>query len=342
MKKKRLLAICLILITIMLYGCRSDNTSSNPIQEITIPEILISKDSVSTSQIKKDIIAREEVQTCFTASFTEADTFELDHYELIKEQINEEDKEDLVYATVTVKNTYFEVVLNVKCVYNYYDKGGWILDEFYIESTEQVTPIAAPSKNLVADYITDGSVVNDRYTGKILCSYQMQNYQLESGTLAFKEWMLDETGHANLLTSYQSKVLSVEGHYEVIFEENDWRIVNEDDRVIMQIDSYTSDYSNATGSFTLEGELHSFDPITYYGDLNIHEISNGQANYDLSFWMAENIKLNVRDGKNVSARFNDLTGTIHIGRYLSGDNMYLRYDCENDCWIEGAYSRFVR
>ena len=319
-KKIAFLSIWVLLIVGLFYGCGSN--------------------SVSTSQIKEDIIASEEIQTCFSSSYTDEGSFELDKYELIKEQINEEDKEDIVYAAISVKNTYFKVDLNVKCVYDYFDKGGWILDELVIESIDQITPIGAPSKKLVTAYITDDNVVDDQYFGEVLCSYEGENVSITNGTLAFLDWEYDGI-YATLHTRYQSDILTVEGCYTLLFEENDWRFSNENDEdLCMEVISYTSDYSSAMGSYTLESDFAAFDPQKYYGSLKINKIDDGVANYDLYFWLAA--ECSAKEGTNLTATFDDLTGTLRIGSYLSGDDMCLRYDCEQDCWVEGMYNRFVR
>ena len=371
-KKVAFTTICALLVTGLLYGCgkSSDSTDrdqkdpaervtigqseKNPIESIfgdqsdedsteKVPTSQAEEEtieSVKSSQVQQDVIARQEVQSCFSAKFTDESSCELEQYELIKEQINIDDKEDLVYAAVCIKNAYFKMDLNVKCVYNYYDKGGWIMDEFAIESIENITPVGSPNKQIVSNYIVDYDVVDNQFYGDVLCSYMGKNRNLTGGTLTFSDLKLDGFD-AVLYTRYQTDVLTVEGRYTLRFEENDWHIINEeDDGVCMEMVSYDADYSCALGEFELQSDFSALDPAKYYGSLKINKIDNGSANYDLYFWLANDC--GATEGQNLKGTFDELTGTLRIGSYLSGDDMCLRYDSELDCWVEGMYNRFVR
>lgn len=110
---------------------------------------------VSKSQFENDILEQKEIQTCFTSDFTRESKFEIEEIEITKEQVNIDDKEDIIYSEITIINDYFKIDLSIQCIYNFYDKGDWILDECIIESINEITPINGPDKDLAFQYITE-------------------------------------------------------------------------------------------------------------------------------------------------------------------------------------------
>ena len=57
--------------------------------------------------------------------------------EIVKRQTNPEDKEDIIFCRLTGPESGFMYVqYYVRLLYNFYDEGGWILDEMTADQPE--------------------------------------------------------------------------------------------------------------------------------------------------------------------------------------------------------------
>lgn len=71
------------------------------------------------------------------------DVYEMDVESVSIEKRQTNEKEDLVYCTVKLKNAYYRCTKYLQLCYNYYDEGGWILDDWSetSPSTVEVTEL---------------------------------------------------------------------------------------------------------------------------------------------------------------------------------------------------------
>lgn len=88
---------------------------------------------VSSEQIQKDA---ENVEVEYSTKYVPTSDFKYISHDIIKRQTNTEDKEDLVYLESHYENDSFKIVAEIKLTYNFYDEGGWILDETDVEIKE--------------------------------------------------------------------------------------------------------------------------------------------------------------------------------------------------------------
>jgi len=65
-----------------------------------------------------------------------------------KRQTNIDKKEDVVYCTILFKNALIERTTNCVLYLNYYDKGGWVLDNCTVKTVSD-TPLAPPTNDLI-------------------------------------------------------------------------------------------------------------------------------------------------------------------------------------------------
>lgn len=137
---KKLLALILFFVftLVFLTGCETNNANQ-----------VAKKD-----KIYSDISGIEELKKCFTSDFVYESDFVCKDFEIIKRQTNKEDKEDLVFLNVTMENEYFEIDMDMDLVYNFYDEGGWILDE-YNWDIKDVIPVRGPEPNLIINRVTE-------------------------------------------------------------------------------------------------------------------------------------------------------------------------------------------
>ena len=277
------------------------------------------KKSVSEDQLKNDLIKHEGVQTCFSSEFTKESTYTINSFEITKEQINNEDKQDLIYCNLTIKNDYFNVELSVKCTYNFYDKGGWILDEFNILEMN-VTPISAADGQELINKILDVSSDKDYKNRTAINCFHNDTYKtLRHGTLSIIDCTFDnERMQTNVVVCYKSDVIEVNGHYILYFDKNDgWKIkyeenTDENKKLVMSVDNYDADYSCAIGNFT-SNKVGNMNIVGY--NLNVVEISNNLISYSLKIDGYESYT--YLDSATLIDDFDPLTGTVMLrtGKY---------------------------
>lgn len=303
MKKERKIMITLpllfLLMFLLLTGC--------------------GEKSVSEMQLKNDLIKQEEVQTCFSSEFTNESTYSIDTFKIKKEQINRDNKQDLIYCDFTIKNDYFNVELSAQCTYNFYDKGGWILDELNILE-KNVVPIRAAEGQEVINKVLDESSDVD-YIGRtaINCLYNNTYKTLRHGTLSIVDSVFDkENMQSKIIVCYKSNVIEVNGHYLLYFDNDTGWIIeseqntDENGKTVMCVDNYTADYSSAIGDFasTPFGDIN----ITGY-NLNIVGISENSISYSIKIDGYE--AYTYLDSETLLDDFDPLTGTasLRTGKY---------------------------
>ena len=73
----------------------------------------------------------------FGVELFEKEKIEITDCEIIKRQTNKEDKEDIVYCKLFSKKSYCDHEFQYKLTYNFYDEGGWILDDVTPEKEDK-------------------------------------------------------------------------------------------------------------------------------------------------------------------------------------------------------------
>lgn len=117
---------------------------------------------VSMNQIETDISELSVVTNgVIESEYTPFTPYTVDSVEIEKRQTNINDKEDIVYCNIVISNEYYQTDLQIKLVYNYYDDGGWVLDEKdFIET--QTFPISGVAiDNVYVDYLDYSNGFND-------------------------------------------------------------------------------------------------------------------------------------------------------------------------------------
>lgn len=105
------------------------------------------KKAPSEEKIKEDI--PENLRSVFVRNtdyeYDEYYVLDIDNITVNKRQTNE--KDDTVYCTIETSNKDYELIEDCILYYNYYDEGGWILDDYEIES-QTVTPLTGVPEEL--------------------------------------------------------------------------------------------------------------------------------------------------------------------------------------------------
>lgn len=71
----------------------------------------------------------KNVEIVYDTEYVPESPYSYVSHEVIKRQTNIENKEDIIFLESHYKNDYFEITADVTLHYNFYDEGGWILDD---------------------------------------------------------------------------------------------------------------------------------------------------------------------------------------------------------------------
>jgi len=189
--KKALITILSLMVMCVICGCNSE-------QKTLVDTFSI---GVSDEQLKQDISNLKEVQEgVIVSKYIPNDTnYSVYDYQIMKRQTNLDNKEDIIFCQITVSNTYIRSTLNYKMVYNLYDVGGWIMDEYDLESHCSV-PLMGIDENLPELFeefsIVDRETRLSEMTDEIEYSFYDKYYE-KHATVTFvfdqrKGWYIEE------------------------------------------------------------------------------------------------------------------------------------------------------
>lgn len=269
--------------------------------------------------ITEEIVLYED----FESDFVRDSQYKYVSSYLSKRQTNLEDKQDIVFYDIIIQNDYFEIVYSYKLVYNYYDEGGWILDNKILDE-KTVTPIKPAEAEQVVDlwyekeiYINKTNYMRDNikdFSGSLSksnCDITNGKIELDSNTLQTKIYL-----------DISNSLSNIKGYIPLEFDsQNGWYIPNlnnpdEDNTVYpcLLVSELTCDYSKAEGEFAC-GE--------YSLSLTINE-QQGTVDYVYA--------INNSVIQNNQTSFDPISGQFLAFEY---------YDNKNDIWI-GRSSNYYR
>lgn len=113
-----------------------------------------SNSGVSETQIQEDVSNFDEVKYgIISCDYVNSDGYQIESLEIEKRQTNIENKEDIIYCDVIIKNSSFESYINYKIIYEYFDEGGWLLQQ--VEIIEKTTkPLCGvETENIYIDWL---------------------------------------------------------------------------------------------------------------------------------------------------------------------------------------------
>lgn len=343
---------------LLFTGCEIQSAPKSQIQDNSIqrediqktpePQVnddLIKEDefqSLSETQVKDDLIKREEIQNCFSSDYTYESSYTLSSFAIEKAQLNSEKKQDIIYCNISVVNDYFNVDLYAQCTYNYYDIGGWILDDLSVLE-KNVNPIrAAEGQELVNKVINESP--DDHYPDRIAVDTMdgRSCISLRHGELSLVDCVLYEDSMlTGINVCYKSDVLDVKGRYFLRFDSiNGWRIDSDslyEEKLVMMIDDYTADYSSALGKFT-SVQVGGRNILKY--DLDVVDISDDLISYKIFTEGYETYE--YVDDPILMDEFDPLTGSVQLrtgtyemfGYTLDSPLSRYYYNPIDDCWDE--------
>lgn len=88
---------------------------------------------------------------CLQRHIYQDETFEIDSLKIVRRQTDKKEKVDKVGCEITVRNENYEGVFNYTLILNYYDKGGWYLENYESFSDDKLNAINNTVPNQTID-----------------------------------------------------------------------------------------------------------------------------------------------------------------------------------------------
>ncbi len=160
MKKIFSLFVSLILVILLVSGCGISKTPNE-------------------DELKN--MLRTQYPECLERYIYKEEVFEINDFEILRRQTNIEEKTDKVDCKLVVENEFYEGVFKYTLFLNYYDDGGWQLDNYeYYDADE----MKAKTNTLPTESIeNEVDYYNDIY-GEL--SFLEESYDFETGIITRK------------------------------------------------------------------------------------------------------------------------------------------------------------
>lgn len=302
--KKFFIPIVIIFIILSSSGCSNKN--------------------VNESQILSDLKKIDYSEYAFQSPFTTQSEYSYTSEKLIKRQTNPENKEDIIFYDVQLNNEYFQTNLSVKLVYNYYDEGGWVLDEHFIERT-RVEPTAFPTTDLIVECLSsEDNTFN--YVDNTKPDYSQNDNLIHFCKSKINiEWKnLDkEKGVATFnISAVIDDFATITGNMDVCFEEdNGWSFFSENTKSLFIIENKDFNYdSTCTGKYNCN-RRYSWG-FVFNKDYYIKSVDPDTETIEIS-----------DDGGAGQIKFDPLT--LNGFMTYSDDRLYMYYSTTDDTWNFG-------
>lgn len=156
----RLLSLSLALtLCLGLGACGGSETGADapsPTPEAVGPSTKLNKPPQS-DQILSDLNSAKGIKLPNDMVFSDC--------QVIKRQSNPEQKEDIVYCSTTAESRFFRTQRQYRLLYNFYDEGGWILDEYTPENEDEWTDayLDAAGNDILEDMVWLDAFSQDQF-----------------------------------------------------------------------------------------------------------------------------------------------------------------------------------
>lgn len=156
--KRKIFLICMLLSTMIISACgKKDNKDIESTKETAI------KNTRETTIAEKEGSFPSENQMAKDIDSFGANVISLENGEYTLEtksikidKAKKEPEQYLVYCTATQESDMFKANNSYVMTYNYYDIGGWVLDECYVENVDMTPKTSIPEEE-ARDYADGGN-----------------------------------------------------------------------------------------------------------------------------------------------------------------------------------------
>lgn len=198
---------------------------------LTLITVLSALSSCSSVKLKKEAEIIQDMNENKTVKdgyisqcrYVENDDYTVETFEIMRRQTNMDKKEDIIIGNATIKNSYFSTDIVCKLTYNYYETGGWALDECEF-LTDDTPPTSCPLQGIDTDRIEFEGLSTKDYEGyKISCSY------LDSDRMIAEEQDFSQSNDGwstNVLCVYYGNHYTVTAKMYFVFDQKQGWIID--------------------------------------------------------------------------------------------------------------------
>lgn len=325
----------LFVLTISIFLLSSCNASKAP------------NDTIQTDiqQINFDNIIEIE-------SFCKGGTFNFYDYEITKRQTNSENKEDVIFCDIFLSNEFYNITIQEKLLYNYYDEGGWKLENNYFIS-KCIEANSAPDSSSVINCIKNNKIeYKHKYNRDVkcfFCTYDDEYYSLalynnKKSEMYFDKYELEKiefdkaTQKASVNFKVSSNVLSANISYPLECDSEDGWISeqslglkeNEDYNICLVL-NFEYNYDKLIGK--------TYKISSMAGTSNLIRIDSVNSNFiTITGWNSYLVN-NGTPAKTIDYIFNPLSSMAKETGYDDSSYFYkyeYRYIPSKDVWSNGG------
>lgn len=270
---KSVVLLAISVAALILSGCSSNEQHSETGRENpSLKEAFKSDDGVSQEQFESDINESEKIQFCHRSDYVYESPYTINEYEIIKRQTNVDEKTDILYAMLDLSNEYFDATVDAEFEYEYYDVGGWILEDTKL-TVNDVVPTRAPEVELAMDklfYDEDGYVM---YTLEGYPEYEKYSNGLYFNSASFNPITCVSGQYECCLNlQYEAEYVVGTAMATMIFKNHKWYFNPNEYNNEISLITVLSCQEKTDGFFeSLSGEYfkHSYSGVDFYTTLYI-------------------------------------------------------------------------
>lgn len=282
---------------------------------------------VSINQIESDISELSVVTNgVIESEYTPFTPYTVNSVEIEKRQTNIDDKEDIVYCNVVISNEYYQTDLQIKLVYDYYDDGGWVLEENEITSNNSVPIKGIELKDCnIAYYDEDFSFIDTKPNNYVIT--QETDIENQIDYLYISDEQNNYKISASVVFSFDQYV--------------GWQTSNSNDdkEICPVIDSVKFDYESVIkGTFETSGEFKAFGfNFPYERRLKITSYNNETGEIKGNYYSYNDYSSERITADNFNAVLNKENNSITFSatrKYYGTSDTYvtLDYNFDKDVW----------
>lgn len=156
--KQKIFLVCMLLSTIVITACgKKDNTDIESKKETTIKQTQESTIAEGDGSFPSENQMAKDIDS-FGANVISLENGEytLKTKSIKIDKAKKDTEQYLVYCTATQESDMFKANNSYVMTYNYYDIGGWVLDECYVENVDMTPKISIPEGE-ARDYADGGN-----------------------------------------------------------------------------------------------------------------------------------------------------------------------------------------
>lgn len=247
-----------------------------------------------------------EILNDFVQEHEELSFLDFHTLEVEKRQTNKSDKTDIIYANVIGSGPYADHSYKCKFLYNYYDEGGWILDDLTIDELE-VSNISWHTDEEIEELFTENEnylYITNMYYDTLHGTIKEKNDSVLEQVVQIE---MGEGGVASPIVCSAQLAFDMAGNGEIPYTVNGSYYLEE------TYDIYTGQWYFSNSSYSIDNQTINFENIIWLaGDIGSDYYTYGKLVEEeegvYSWWEKEYIYGSLYNRSDISDYYYDDDG----------------------------------